>query len=456
MGLFREYDPDQVLLLPQELREWLPSEHLAYFVSDLVDQLDLTGIYAQYSQGRRGQPAYHPQMLLKLLVYGYCVGIASSRRIEKETYEDIAFRVLACGQHPDHDTIAQFRQMHLGTLKQFFNQILALCKKAGLVKMGHVAVDGTKVKANASKHKAMSYDRMQDKEKFLGAQMEALFAEAERIDKEEDKLYGKGKRGDELPEEFRFRETRLKKIREAMNALKEEAQAKAKAQGKPDSEAAPVDPKAQKNFTDPESRIMKDAATKAFVQGYNAQVAVEAGSQVIVACEVTQAANDKQQAVPMMKQVKENAGELPLEASLDAGYFSEENVTQLEAQGIELFCPPDRIKHEELVGACVVNKDTETKTVKERMREKLKTPMGRWTYGKRKETVEPVIGQIKQGRGFRQFLMRGLRKAQAEWSLICATHNLLKLYRNSVKALKEQSPLVQGIGLQRVPEMAMA
>lgn len=452
MGLFKEYNPDQILLMSPELRQWLPSDHLVYYVSDLIDQLDLKEIYIKYSSGKRGQPAYHPQMLLKLLVYGYCVGIASSRRIEKKTYEDVAFRILACSQHPDHDTIAQFRQLHLPALKQFFNQILALCRESGLVKMGHVAVDGTKMKANASKHKAMSYERMQDKEKFLEAQVEALFAEAQRVDDEEDKLYGKGKRGDELPEELRFRETRIKKIREAMKALEEEAKQKEAAKGKPPDSPVAVEPKAQKNFTDPESRIMKDGATKAFVQGYNAQVAVDADSQVIVACDVTQAANDKQQAVPMMKKVKENLGELPLETSFDAGYFSEENVNQVEAQGVEMFCPPDRIKHDAIVQACVINDAAEPKTVKEQMRKKLKTPMGRWTYGKRKETVEPVIGQMKQ-RGFRQFWMRGVEKVQAEWSLICTTHNILKLHRNAMKMVKAKSQVIERIRFQPVPVM---
>jgi transposase len=443
---YRPYEPNQILLLPPVLNEWLPAEHLANFVNDLVDQLNLSEIYAVYEKEERGYPPYHPLMLTKLLVYGYCIGVTSSRKIEQRCQEDVGFRLLAANNRPDFRTISDFRKRHLKALEGFFLQILEICQEAGLVKMGHVAIDGTKVKANASKHKAMSYERMKKKEKFLAAQVKALFKEAERIDEEEDKKYGKDQRGDELPEELRFRETRIKKIRDAMKALQAEAKQK---QAAGSSKSAAVNPKAQKNFTDPQSRIMLDGATKGFVQAYNAQVAVDGNSQVIVACDVVQEANDKQQALPLMKQVKANTGQCPLEASLDAGYFSEENVTELEAQGIEAFCPPNRLKRDSIV-PCVVSKNSEAMTVKDRMREKLNTPIGTWIYGKRKEIVEPVIGQIKHERGFRQFLTRGLTKVRGEWSLMCTTHNILKLYRNWTKALKEQKEMAGSFGLAMV------
>jgi hypothetical protein len=395
-------------------------------------------------------------MMVRLLIYGYCRGVASSRRIERATDEDVAFRYLAADQHPDHDTIADFRKEHLANLAQLFVQVLKLCQQAGLVKLGHVALDGTKVKANASKHKAMSYERMGEKEKQLQEEVEALLAEAARVDAEEDGKYGKGKRGDELPQELARRESRLKKIGEAKAAL--EAEAKAAAQRKqaevearlkerekqeeergrkfggrppqaPDPEQAKPEPKAQRNFTDPDSRIMKDGATKEFVQAYNAQAVVDSHAQVIVAAALTQAENDKQELVPMLQQVSVLTGRTPQQATADNGYFSEAQVTDPRLEGIDLLVVPDRQKH---------GKDMPVATgpppagagVAEQMRHKLRTPAGRAVYGMRKAVVEPVFGQIKEARGFRQFLLRRLEKVQAEWKLICATHNLLKLFRS--------------------------
>jgi transposase len=453
---FRNCDLNQAYLLPPSLQDWLPEGHLARFVADLVETLDLSALYAQYEEGDgRGLAAYDPRMMVRLLIYGYCRGVASSRRMERATQEDVAFRYLAADQHPDHDTIADFRKQHLANLGPLFVQVLKLCQQAGLVKLGHVALDGTKVKANASKHKAMSYERMGETEQKLQTEVEALLAEAARVDAEEDGKYGKGKRGDELPAELARRESRLKKIQEAKAAL--EAEAKEAAQRKqaevearlqerekqeeergrkfggrppqaPDPGQAKPEPRAQRNFTDPESRIMKDGATKEFVQAYNAQAAVDSEGQVIVAAAVTQAANDQQQLVPMLAQVEAMMGRQPERVTADAGYFSAANVTHPRLAGIDLFVAPDRPKHGEEVP--VATGPPPEAGVTEQMRHKLRTPEGRTIYKRRKAIVEPVFGQIKEGRGFRRFLLRGLAPVEAEWKLICATHNLLKLFQS--------------------------
>ena len=289
------YDPDQQLLLPAALREWLPDDHLAYFISDVVDQLDLSSITARYEGERRGGPPYHPRMMVKVLLYGYCVGVASSRRIAQRLHEDIAFRVLAANNTPDFRTISDFRKDHLGALAGLFLQVLAFCQRAGLVKLGHVALDGTKVRANASRHKAMSYRRMKEKEAQLAAEVAELLRRAQEVDDEEDRRYGQDRRGDELPEELAFREGRLEKIREAMAALEAEAQAAAEAEGK-EHPGVPED-KAQRNFTDAESRIMPAPGGRDFLQAYNCQAVVDSAHQVIVAARATNQSSDKQQAV---------------------------------------------------------------------------------------------------------------------------------------------------------------
>jgi transposase len=388
----------------------------------MVDELDLSDIEKTYSTRLQGQPPYHPAMMVKLLFYAYCMGIPSSRKIEKETYEDIAFRILAAGHHPDHDTIADFRKNHLGALKGLFLQILLLCKEAKLVKLGHVALDGTKMRANASKHKAMSYGRMNEKEKELQRQVEALLRKAESIDAEEDERYGKGIRGDELPEELQFREKRLAKIREAKKTLEERVAEETEPSKHPK-------PKDQINFTDPESRIMKDSTTKGFMQGYNAQAAVEATSRIIVAAEVTIQPNDKQQLEPMIAEIEKNCNTVPKELSADAGYYSEENVAHAQAKGIHPCIPPGNTRHTDPQPASPRGRIPKQLSLKERMERLLRTKKGRKAYAKRKETVEPVFGQIKAARGFRQFLLRGLENVKGEWQLICLTHNLLKLYR---------------------------
>ena len=371
------------------------------------------------------------------------MGIRSSRRIEQKTYEDVAFRVLSCDTHPDHSRISDFRKRHLPEISRLFVQVLEICKESGLVKLGHVALDGTKVKANASKHKAMSYARMKKREPELAAEVDRLLAEAEALDEQEDKKYGKGKRGDELPKELRFKQARLAKIREAKQALEEQARQEAIEAGKLDHDGNPPpggeagsskppagipEDKEQRNFTDPESRIMLDGATKAFVQGYNGQAAVDCESQVIVAADVTQQANDKQQLVPMVEQIEDNLGEIPDRVLADAGYFVEEKVESLTDNFIEPFIPRDRIKHSDPPQQPPRGRIPNNTSVVDRMLRKLKTKAGKKTYLKRKESVEPVFGQIKEARGIRAFLLRGLEKVKAEWYLICLTHNILKLW----------------------------
>lgn len=408
------------------LKEWPPENHLAYFISDVVDELNLGEILEIYSNTDRGQPPYHPAMIVKLLLYAYCMGIPSSRKIEQKTHEDIAVRILAAGHHPDNDTIASFRKTHLTAIKGLFLQVLLLCKEAGLIKAGHISLDGTKIKANASKHKAMSFRRMGEREKHLQNEIDRLLENAEKADNEEDRLYGKGHRGDELPEELAFREKRLKKIREAKKALEERVQTEAH-EGKR-SQSVPK-AKDQINFTDPESRIMKDPTTKGFIQGYNAQCAVDTRSQVIVAADITIEPNDKKQIEPMVNRIEENLGTYPKKLSADAGYFSDENIAFLQNQKVEAFIPPGKIRHGVLSSPSPRGRIPKNLSLKDRMRRRLQTLRGKAIYSKRKETVEPVFGQTKEGRGFRQFLLRGVEKVKAEWQLICMTHNLLKLYR---------------------------
>jgi transposase len=440
---FLPYEPEKPLLLPPDIRTWLPEEHLALFISDVVDNLDLTEIIDQYIHLEGGHPAYHPNMMIKLLFYGYCVGIRSSRRIEQKTFEDVAFRVLSCDAHPDHSRIADFRKRHLPVLRRLFVQVLELCKEFGLVKLGKVAFDGSKIKANASKHKAMSYARMLKKEVELQAEVDGLLAEAEALDEMEDKKYGKGVRGDELPDDLKFKQARLEKIREAKAALEEQTRRKAIEEGKLDQDGNPPagasgssgklpgipKDKDQRNFTDPESRIMKDGATKAFIQGYNAQIAVDCDSQIIVAADVVQAANDKEQLIPMSEQVEENTGEVPDRVLADNGFFSEVNIEYTVKNHSEPFIAPERIKHGDKPEPAPKGRIPQDMGVVDRMRRKFKTKQGRETYSKRMESVEPVFGQIKEARGIRSFLLRGLEQVKAEWTLICLTHNILKLWR---------------------------
>lgn len=428
---YRPYYPDEELLLPPSLRDWLPENHLAYFVSDVADNLDLSGMDAVYGNEKRGQPPYDPLMMTKVLLYGYCVGVFSSRRIERRLVEDIAFRVLAAGNQPNFRTISDFRKIHLVTLEGLFEQVLKIALEAGAMKVGRVAVDGTKVKANASKHKAMSYDRMLEKEKQLKAEVKQLLAQAEAADAAEDQQYGKDRRGDELPAELQRRETRIKKIQEAKRAIEQRAHDKAAAEGADPQQARPKD-KDQYNFTDPQSRIMKGA--DGFVQAYNAQAAVEPKLQLIVGQTVTQAANDKEQLIPMLATMEEQSGQRPDDILADSGYCSEKNLEALDSEEnperrVDGYIATERQKHDEYKESCPKGPLPKEATRVDRMRRKLRTKAGKAVYAARKAIVEPVFGQIKQARGFRQFLLRGIDKVRGEWSLVCLTHNILKMYR---------------------------
>jgi len=454
---FRADDLNQSLLFPPSLHDWLPDNHLARFLADVVTALDLDAIYTSYNEkDGRGMSAYAPAMMVRVLLYGYATGVYSSRKIQAKTYDDVAFRFLSADEHPDHSTLAEFRKRHLQALAGLFTQALQLCAKAGLVKLGHVAIDGTKIKANASKHKAMSYGRMSETEQRLQQEVEALLKQAEATDAGEDALYGKDKRGDELPDELSRRESRLKKIQQAKAELEKEAEEKAaqkraeaeaklaarkekeektgKKQGGrtpqiPAAEQAQPDAKAQRNFTDPESRIMPDGANKgSFLQGYNAQAAVDSTAQVIVAAEITQQANDSRQLLPMLEQVKANMGRKPDVVSADAGYWSEINATDRSLAGIDLHIATGRIKHGQTI-ATASGPPPEQATPRQAMQHKLRTEPGHAVYKMRKAIVEPVFGQIKEQRGFRRFSLRGLDKVRAEWKLVCATANLLKLFR---------------------------
>src|SRR6202171_3446783 len=418
--------PEEDLLLPPSLRDWLPEKHLAYFVSDVVDNIDLSAMDAVYGREKRGQPPYDPLMMTKVLVYGYCVGVFSSRRIERRLMEDIAFRVLAADNQPNFRTISDFRKIHLKTLEGLFEQVLKIALEAGAMKVGRVALDGTKVKANASKHKAMSYDRMLEKEKQLKAEVKRLLEQAEAADAEEDALYGKDRTADELPAELERRETRLKKIKEAKRAVEERARPKAVAEGKDPKQAEPKD-KDQYNFTDPESRIMKGA--DGFVQAYNAQAAVEPAFQLIVGQLVTQEANDKQQMKPVVEVMQEQCGQKPGEVVSDSGYCSDANLGYLEKKKIEGFVAVDRESYRDREKPCPRGPLPKGATRVDRMRRNLQTKKGAAIYSTRKTVVEPVFGQIKEARGFRHFLLRGLKKVQGEWAIICLTHNILKLHR---------------------------
>jgi len=421
---FRPYDPDQLLLMPPALADWVPEDHLARFVSDVVDTLDLTAIEETYAE-ERGYPPYHPQMMVKVLLYGYCTGIYSSRRIARQLTDSVAFRFLAAGNQPDFRTVSEFRKRHGGALTGLFQQVLRLCRRAGLVKLGQVAVDGTKIKANASKHKAMSYRRMQEVDAALAAEVAELLRRAEAADRAEDARYGTDPRGDELPAELARRESRLAKIREAKAALEADARTQAQADGKPPDDARPPD-KAQRNFTDPESKIQK--TSDGFIQGYNAQVAVDATAQVIVAQHVTAASPDAEQLQPAVQALVRGLRRRPRVVLADAGYWSEANVVTLQRRGIEPLIATGRRKHSDPLARAPRGRPPAGLTVKQRMARTLATLRGHALYARRKAIVEPPFGQIKHARGFRQFLRRGLRAVGEEWALICTSHNLLKLY----------------------------
>ena len=452
---FRPYDPDQVLLLAPVLSEWLPEGHLAHFVSDLIESgaLDLAGVYDAYEE-ERGYPPYDPRLMLKLILYGYAIGLVSSRKLERASYEDVAVRMLCADQHPDHRSIARFRKRHLAALGELFVQTLRLCRQAQLVGLGALALDGTKLRANASRHKAMSYERMVKAEAQLEAELAVLRAnvrvlleEAEAVDAEEDERYGPDRRGDELPEELQRREQRLAKIREAKQALEEEARAAETARRaelesdgrkprRPPNGRDPFKPKpkAQRNFTDPDSKIMK-TADGAFHQCYNGQALVDSKAQVIVACDLSDEAPDARQLAPALDQLAGNlaavGADLPEHATLsaDAGYFSEDNIRITSEHGLDPHIATGRFKHTEPASPAPRGPIPKNATPKQRMARKLKTKKGRAVYARRKAIVEPVFGQIETVQNGRELLLRGKDAARGQWRLTCAVHNLLKLHR---------------------------
>jgi transposase len=497
---FRAWNPEQTLLLPPSPVDWLPQGHLAFFLLDLASELDLEEIYAVYRQkDPRGEKAYDPRMMVVLLLYAYCVGMPSSRKIEKACWEDAAFRVLTGNQQPDHSRISDFRRRHLGALAGLFVQVLRLCQKAGLVSLGHVALDGTKVKANASKHKAMSHERMLKSEKQLEAEMRALLRKAELIDAQEDSQIGRDKRGEELPEELKRRSSRLEWIRKAKAELEAEAAAakaaqrqqeaaaaeqetaeaeasgdeqaskraarrgrgarrraddannlaieKAEAAGlePPDITAAgvcdplaipsrqlPTDaggnpkPQVQRNFSDPDSHILKGA--DGWIQGYNAQAAVDGDHQVIVAIGVSNQASDAVHLLPMLERIHANTGQLPAALTADAGYCSTANLEVCEQRGIDAYVSTSRQQHGKRPRPSR-GRPPKDLDARGRMDRKLRSKAGQAIYALRKTVVEPVFGQIKGSRGLNRFRLRGLEQVNGEWALIATTHNLLKLFR---------------------------
>ena len=411
---FRPWTIDQPLLLPPSVQDFVGEDHLARFILALVlEPLDLGEIEAAYAS-ERGQPPFDPAMMTALLLYGYCNGVYSSRRIAKAARERVDFLSIVGLDPPDFRTVSDFRKRHLKALAGLFGQVLKLCEQAGLVKLGHVALDGTKIKANASKHKAMSYERMEKRAAELEAEVERWLSAAEAADAEEDRAFGRDKSGEELPKWVADKKKRVEKIR----AAKAELEAEAKA-------AAAAKAKAQKNFTDPESRIMK--TKDGFIQGYNAQAAVDATAQVIVAHGLDAKQSDQHQLAPMADAIEANLGKKPTQLSADAGYCSDANLAAMEEREIDAYIAPGRAKHAgegEGGGVRVAA-----------MRERIKAGGHSSPYRLRKQLPEPVFGQIKQARGFRQFLLRGVEKVAYEWGLVCLAHNILKLAQGRTPSL---------------------
>ena len=405
--------------MPPSVRDWVPADSLAAFIDDLVDQLDLAPFLAAHDEPR-GMPPYHPALMLKVLLYGYASGVTSSRRLEARLAADVGFMFLAGQARPDHKTIASFRRRHLAAFGALFTQVLVLCQGAGLVKLGRVALDGTKVKANASKHKAMSYGRMAEREAQLAAQVQAILDEAEAVDAADYAEFGDA-RGDELPPELRTREGRLAKIREAKAALEREARERT---GNPD---AVPDPRAQRNFTDPASRMMRSRAD-GWVQAYNAQAVVDETAQVIVATSVSADPTDPRHLPELLDQIKANTGRRPKRLLADAGYCSDDNLAALAERSIDAYVAARRDRHSEPPAPAPRGRIPAGLSARGRMARRLRTKQGRIHYARRKTIVEPVFGQIKEARGFRRFSLRGLAQVQAEWLLVAAVHNLGKLF----------------------------
>ena len=450
---FRTCSLDQPFLVPPSLQDWLPEGHVARFVADVVHQLDLSEIYGCYGRrDGRGLAAYHPEMLTRVFLNGYAIGEPSSRRIEQATYDSVAFRYLTADQHPDHDTIASFRQQHLESLGRLFVQALRLCQRAGLVKLGHVAIDGTKLQANASSRKSMTYQKLSGQEDYWKQQVETLLRRAIETDEAETQQ----PRCDELPAELADAQCRLRRLEEAKCDLKQEAQRQLEQasrewtsrgeRGRPRKSEEPLlhtkdchkerkryyravrnaaSPSRTQNLTDPDSRQMHDNGRGCIVQGYNAQLTVDAETQVIIAADVTQDVLDRGQLLTMMQAAEPNAGERPKVVTADAGYWNTELIDQALRSGAHVLVPPDGS------GSLKINQPRQmaNNPAAQRMRAELGTESGRKLYRMRQAIVEPVIGYIKDGRGFRRFALRGLNRVRIEWRIICTTHNLPKLFR---------------------------
>ena len=436
---FRPWKIDQEQLLPPSVQDYVPKDHLSRFIVALVrESLDLTEITASYASGL-GQPPFDPWMMTALLLHSYASGLYSSRRIAKACIERADFMMIVAHDAPDFRTVSDFRKRHLKALAGLFVQVLKLAEAAGLVKLGHVALDGTKIKANASKHKAMSYERMKRREAELQAEVDRWLAAAEAADAAEDKAFGKDRRGDEMPAWIADKKERLAKIGEAKAVLEAEAKTAAEAKAKAEQEAeekrkaegrkksgkkakAPSgepEGKAQRNCTDPDSKVL--LSKDGYIQGYNAQAAVDGTAQIIVAHELTPSMSDQGQLIPLADGIEKNLGRKPKEASADAGYCSEANLQALAERGIGAYIATGRAKHPD------GEKRGTGGPLTQAMRQKLKRAGYRSRYRFRKQIVEPVFGQIKQARGFRQFLLRGVEKVRAEWAMICIAHNLTKL-----------------------------
>ena len=425
MRRYHEHVPDQAALLPPSLGDLIPADDPVFFVREVIDHLDLSAFHDSY-RSERGRPPFHPRLMLGLYFYGATRSIYSSRRLAEACGRDVAFMYLAGRETPDHHTICEFRQRFTEEIKGLFVQVLLLCEEAGLVRLGHISLDGTKVRANASKHKAMSYGRMLLKEPELAAEVERLVSEGQRQDGEDDATYGPGDDGWSMPPELRETERRLEKVRAGKARLEEMFRKKAEEKGRDPAEALVPD-RAQTNFTDPESRIM--STPDGFQQCYNAQAAVDASSQVIVAREVSNAPPDVQRLRPMLKQVYRNTGHYPNELSADAGYASEANFIALAEADIYAIVALRRYHRDEPPDADPAPKRSSGRWPHRNvMRDRLATAEGKAAYKLRKQTVEPVFGQVKGARGFRQFLRRGMAAVAGEWSLLCTVHNLLKLF----------------------------
>ncbi len=428
-SFFRTSEPDQALLMPGSPREWLPEGHLAHFISDTVDQLDLAAFYERYlkREHEKGEKAYHPRMLLKVLIYGYCVGVVSSRKIAGAIEELVPLRYLAAGNAPNHRTIARFREQNHGHFNSIFAQVVEVARESNLITLGTLAVDGTRVKANASKHKAMSYGRMQAASKKLRQEIRKIVRLAQATDKAEDEQFGPDFRGDELPEELRSRKARLAKIKEAMKRLEKKQDEEDSDSGRGTGDRGPklkrangVPPdKAQTNFTDPESAIMK-TASKSFEQCYNGQIAVDAKEKIVVAADVTACAADVDQLVPMVEAAERNTGLQAKRVLADAGYKSEANFLALERKGTEGYVALRK-------GETAPQGSASMQPATARMKRRLATKSGRRRYKLRKTVAEPPLGWIKRILGFRSFSLRGLAKVRGEWNLVCLAGNLRRM-----------------------------